>query len=66
MDGRRERLVGEGVGAEAFARIDGPIGLAIGAKSPAEIALSILGKVTAVRRQPMQPARQDSARETAA
>ena len=48
---RRERLVGNGVGAEAFARIDGPIGLSIGAKSPAEIALAILGKVTQMRRQ---------------
>jgi xanthine dehydrogenase accessory factor len=49
---RRERLVGNGVAAEAFQRIDGPIGLAIGAKSPAEIALAILGKITQVRRQP--------------
>ena len=52
---RRERLAESGVSAEAFARIDGPIGLHIGAKSPAEIALSILGKVTAVRRQQQQP-----------
>jgi xanthine dehydrogenase accessory factor len=49
---RRERLAENGVSAEAFARIDGPIGLSIGAKSPAEIALAILGKITQVRRQP--------------
>jgi len=48
---RRIRLAEHGIAPEAFARIDGPIGLAIGAKSPAEIALSILAKVTAVRRQ---------------
>lgn len=47
---RQERLAASGVGEAAFARIDGPIGLAIGAKSPAEIALSILAKMTAVRR----------------
>ncbi len=46
---RRQRLAEAGVGDAAFARIDGPIGLAIGAKSPAEIALSILGKITQVR-----------------
>ncbi len=47
---RRQRLAEAGVGEAAFARIDGPIGLAIGGKSPAEIALSILGKITQVRR----------------
>lgn len=46
---RRERLAEAGVEAAAFARIDGPIGLAIGARSPAEIALSILAKMTQVR-----------------
>ena len=46
---RRQRLAEAGVSEAAFARIDGPIGLAIGAKSPAEIALSILGKITQVR-----------------
>lgn len=47
---RQERLAENGIDEPLFARIDGPIGLAIGAKSPAEIALSILGKMTAVRR----------------
>jgi xanthine dehydrogenase accessory factor len=47
---RRQRLAEAGVSEAAFARIDGPIGLAIGARSPAEIALSILAKITQVRR----------------
>jgi xanthine dehydrogenase accessory factor len=46
---RRQRLAEAGVSEAAFARIDGPIGLPIGARSPAEIALSILGKITQVR-----------------
>jgi len=46
---RRQRLEEAGVDAASFARIDGPIGLAIGARSPAEIALSILAKMTQVR-----------------
>jgi len=46
--GRRiERLKGEGVAADALARIHAPIGLAIGAVSPPEIALSIMGEITA-------------------
>ncbi|MEO1193194.1 MAG: XdhC family protein [Pseudomonadota bacterium] len=43
------RLEEAGVSTQSFARIDGPIGLAIGARSPAEIALSILAKMTQVR-----------------
>ena len=32
-----------------FARVHGPVGLNIGAKSPAEIAVSILGQIIEVR-----------------
>ncbi|MBC6416376.1 MAG: XdhC family protein [Rhodospirillales bacterium] len=46
---RQIRLQESGVDSQSFGRIDGPIGLAIGAKSPAEIALSILAKMTQVR-----------------
>ncbi len=46
---RRERLLEEGVGEEALARIHGPAGLDLGGGSPAETALSILGEIVAVR-----------------
>jgi xanthine dehydrogenase accessory factor len=41
---------GEGVTAEALARVYSPIGLAIGAKTPAEIAVSIAAQLVGVRR----------------
>jgi xanthine dehydrogenase accessory factor len=46
---RKERLGEAGITDEQFARIHGPIGLNIGAKSPAEIAVSILGQIVEVR-----------------
>ena len=46
---RKERLAEVGIGEEQFARIHGPVGLNIGAKSPAEIAVSILGQIVEVR-----------------
>ena len=50
------RLREEGVPTEAIERVQGPIGLEIGAITPEEIAVSIMAEVTAVRR---------NARETA-
>lgn len=47
---RLERLRAEGFGESDFARIHGPAGLDIGAKSPAEIAVSVLAQLTAARR----------------
>jgi len=48
---RLARLREMGFSDDEMARIHGPVGLAIGALSPAEIALSIMAEVTRVRRQ---------------
>jgi xanthine dehydrogenase accessory factor len=48
---RVERLAAAGFDVAAIGRIRAPIGLAIGAVSPAEIALAILGEITAALRQ---------------
>jgi xanthine dehydrogenase accessory factor len=47
---RLERLKGQGAAEAALARIHAPIGLAIGAVSPAEIAVAIMAEITAVLR----------------
>jgi len=60
-----EELRGEGVGDEVLARLDTPAGLDIGARTPAEVALSILARIVEVRRAAHQseersePARRD-------
>jgi len=54
--GRRlERLKAQGASDAALARIHAPIGLAIGAVSPPEIAIAILGQMTARLRLPAEP-----------
>jgi xanthine dehydrogenase accessory factor len=47
---RRERLKAKGFSDADLKRISGPIGLDIGAVTPAEIAVSIIGEVIAARR----------------
>ncbi|GAD54431.1 XdhC family protein [Limimaricola cinnabarinus] len=47
---RLERLVGEGV--SGLERLDAPVGLDIGARGPAEIAVSILAGIVAALRRP--------------
>ncbi|MCC6312580.1 MAG: XdhC family protein [Thermomicrobiales bacterium] len=46
---RRRRLTEAGVSPEDLARVRGPIGLDIGASTPAEMAVSILGEIIAER-----------------
>ena len=46
---RRERLLEAGVEEHALERVSGPTGLDIGADSPAETALSVLGEILATR-----------------
>lgn len=43
---RHDRLKARGLDDAALARIHGPIGLAIGARGPAEIAISIMAQMT--------------------
>jgi xanthine dehydrogenase accessory factor len=47
---RRERLIGAGSSEMQLARIHAPVGLAIGADNPEEIALAIMGEIVAVYR----------------
>ena len=51
---RIERLKAQGLSDDALARIHAPIGLAIGAVSPAEIAVAIMGEITAQLRQSLE------------
>ena len=48
---RIERLKAQGLSDGTLARIHAPIGLAIGAVSPSEIAVAIMGEITAELRQ---------------
>jgi xanthine dehydrogenase accessory factor len=49
---RVARLQGAGYSEAEIARIHAPVGLDIGAKTPAEIALSVLAQITQVLRRP--------------
>ena len=49
---RIERLKAQGIADDKLARIHSPIGLSIGAVSPAEIAVAIIGEITARLRLP--------------
>ena len=48
---RLDRLRAAGVGEDALARIHAPVGLDIGARSPAEIAVSVMAQITQVLRK---------------
>ena len=47
---RRVRLGEQGAGAAALDRLHGPVGLSIGARTPAEIAVSVLAQIIAALR----------------
>jgi xanthine dehydrogenase accessory factor len=49
-DARRKRLAGFDLAEGEIAKLRGPVGLKIGAKTPPEIAVAILAEMTAVRR----------------
>ena len=53
---RLERLRRSGLEEAALARIHGPVGLDIGAKSPAEVAVAIMAEITQAVRRPANPA----------
>lgn len=64
--GRLVRLAAAGMCEETLARIHGPAGLAISAKSPAEIAISVMAQMTQVLRTPgQQPERRKPAEKAA-
>jgi xanthine dehydrogenase accessory factor len=48
-DARRKRLAEFDLSQEEIARLHGPVGLKLGAKSPPEIAIAILAEMTAIR-----------------
>jgi xanthine dehydrogenase accessory factor len=48
-DARRRRLADFDLSPEEIARLHGPVGLNIGAKTPPEIAIAILAEMTAIR-----------------
>ncbi|MCK6480698.1 MAG: XdhC/CoxI family protein [Planctomycetes bacterium] len=58
----RERLLREGVPAEAFERLHAPVGLDLGARTHEEIALAVAAELVAVRRTGASPRPAGSAR----
>lgn len=54
QEGRRKRLLADGLSEAQLARLRGPIGLDIGARTPEEIALAVMAEVVAARRSDPQ------------
>jgi xanthine dehydrogenase accessory factor len=53
-EARLQRLRMLGLAEQQLARLHAPVGLSIGSKTPAEIAISILAELTALRNRPQQ------------
>lgn len=66
FDQMRETLLARGVPAEALDRIHSPAGLAIGARMPEEIALSVLAQIVEQRRAEKTEQMSAERKETAA
>ena len=49
LAGRLDELAVDGMAASALARLHAPIGLDIGGKAPFEVAVSVIGEITALR-----------------
>jgi xanthine dehydrogenase accessory factor len=49
-EARRQRLLQFDVSAAEVARLRGPVGLNLGARTPPEIAMAVVAEMTAVRR----------------
>jgi xanthine dehydrogenase accessory factor len=60
------RLRAEGIPREALARVRSPIGLAIGAETPAEIAVSVVGEIVASLHPSALPTRPSDGRTSEA
>ena len=61
----RQRLLNKGFSAERLARVHAPIGLNIGAQTPAEIAIAIAAELIAVRAARREPSQDDAATDAA-
>ena len=65
-EARRQRLAGFDLSQDEIARLHGPVGLKLGAKTPPEIAIAILAEMTAVRNGVMVPEFSDPEKATTA
>jgi xanthine dehydrogenase accessory factor len=50
QENRRQRLLADGLSPAQLDRIHGPVGIDLGAKTPEEIALSVMAEIISVRR----------------
>ena len=65
-DARRQRLADFDLSQQEIARLHGPVGLKLGAKTPPEIAIAILAEMTAIRNGVKVPELSEPAKATVA